>query len=113
MSIDKPRKKKLRMEAERKSIAPKTMLANALAIASAELLRLQQLSALEALSPQNIKKYAILISSLVKLSEENRLVKAQSQLKGLTEAERLAKVVEAVEVLAAENEKEEQDDEKD
>ena len=87
------------MKAELTTISPQSMLFNALNVASTELARLNRLSQTGDLSMADFKKYQILINSLVKLSEENRLSKSQSHLEGLSDDEVKAKVLEALGVL--------------
>ena len=93
------KRKKVVMQAELTTIAPSGMLFNALSVASTELARLQRLSALGELTMADFKKYQILIQSLTKLSEENRLNKQVAHLDGLTEEQKTAKVLEAIDVL--------------
>lgn len=87
------------MTAELVTIAPHTLLFNALSIAAQELARLQSLSVNNELSDNDFKKYAILIQALVKLSEENRLSKAQSYLENKSEEDIKLLVLKAIEAL--------------
>lgn len=93
------RKQKL-MVTELTSISPTSMLANALSIAATELARMSRASQAGELVFNDFRKYAILINSMVKIAEESRLSKQQSQFEGLSDEEIKAKVKEALEIVA-------------
>lgn len=91
--------KKHKMQAELTHLTPSHMLFNALSIASSELAKLNHLSQRDELTSRDFRNYAILISSLTKLSEESRLNSQQSHLNNLTQQEKIDKVQEALRVL--------------
>jgi hypothetical protein len=90
------------MRAELTTIQPSTILFNAISVAATELARLQRLSVSNGLSMSEAKKYEIMFNAMLKLSAESRLVKQQSLLEGKSDAEVIAIVQEALEVISNE-----------
>lgn len=87
------------MKAELVSLSPTSMLTHALSIAATELARLDRSCQAGELELYDLKKYAILINSMVKIAEESRLSRQQSRLEGKSPEEVRELVRKALETI--------------
>lgn len=93
------RQKRLLMKSQPVSISPSAVLFDSVCIAQSQMSRLQALSQHGDLSLTDIRKYALLVNTFVKLIEAERDASPQSHLTGKTDKEIIEQVLAAVDVI--------------
>ena len=89
----------IQKKAKLQCVSPTEMLFNALIISATELSRLKALSEKNELTPQEMRKYQIIINSIAKLHEMQNNEQQRSRLDQLSADEKIVLVLQAIKTL--------------